>query len=456
MAVTGLSWLGIVRLGLVQTSLGAIVVLTTSTLNRLMVVELALPAIVPGALIAIHHAMQMLRPRMGYGSDVHRRRTPWIIGGMVVLALGGVLAALATALMSVHLSAGLALAVVAFIAIGVGVSACGTTLLVLLAKLTAKERRPAAATTVWLMMIAGFAVTAIVTGKLLDPFSFPRLIAITAGVGILAIAVTVLAVHGIEESASQTTQESDGEKPSFRVALSEVWSDSQARLLTVFIFVSMLAYSLQDLILEPFAGHLFAFTPGQSTALSGVHHGGAFMGMVLVGVAASTIGGRWLGSLRLWTVGGCAASALALVGIALSGLIGPQSPLRLYVMLLGIANGAFSIAAISTMMSMAGRGRDGREGTRMGLWGAAQGIAFGVGGFGGTVLVDVARLLVGPISLAYAIVFLIEAGLFVWAARLAYRIGSQEAPPLTGTLGARHSILAPGLAASAEGRPSNV
>jgi len=429
-ATGGLSWLGIVRLGLVQTSLGAIVVLTTSTLNRLMVVELALPAMVPGALIAIHHAMQLLRPRMGYGSDMHRRRTPWIIGGMVVLALGGLLASLATALMAVNLVAGLALAVIAFVAIGLGVSAAGTTLLVLLAKLTAKDRRAAAATTVWLMMIAGFAVTAVVTGKLLDPFSFDRLIAITAGVGAVAVAVTVIATYRIEESAgrleSPQFRETQEVKPKFKQAISEVWRDPQAKLLTVFIFVSMLAYSLQDLILEPFAGHLFAFSPGQSTALSGVQHGGAFVGMVLVGVAASLIGGRWLGSLKMWTVGGCAASALALVGIALSGFAGPEAPLRLFVGLLGVANGAFSIAAISTMMSMAGRGREGWEGTRMGLWGAAQGIAFGVGGFGGTILVDLARLLVGPIALAYALVFLFEAALFVWAAVLASRIVSSR------------------------------
>jgi MFS transporter, BCD family, chlorophyll transporter len=71
-----LGWLGILRLGLVQSSLGAVVVLTTSTLNRVMVVELALPALVPGLLVALHHALQMLRPRFGYGSDVGGRRTP--------------------------------------------------------------------------------------------------------------------------------------------------------------------------------------------------------------------------------------------------------------------------------------------------------------------------------------------------------------------------------------------
>ena len=71
--MTGLGWLGIVRLGLVQTALGAIVVLTTSTMNRVMVVELALPAMLPGALVALHHAVQLLRPRLGHGSDVGGR-----------------------------------------------------------------------------------------------------------------------------------------------------------------------------------------------------------------------------------------------------------------------------------------------------------------------------------------------------------------------------------------------
>ena len=105
-----LGWFGIVRLGLVQTALGAIVVLTTSTLNRVMVVEYALPAILPGALVALHYAVQLSRPAMGHGSDVGGRRTPWIIGGMACLATGGVLAALATALMARDTLSGILLA----------------------------------------------------------------------------------------------------------------------------------------------------------------------------------------------------------------------------------------------------------------------------------------------------------------------------------------------------------
>jgi len=174
-----LSWFGIFRLGLVQTGLGAIVVLTTSTLNRVMVVELAMPAMLPGALVAIHFALQAFRPAWGHGSDLGARRTPWIAGGMAVLATGGLLAAVATAWMTTHPLFGIALAVAAFCLIGAGVGAAGTSLLVLLAKRSDDSRRAAAATIVWVMMIAGFIVTTAVAGHMLDPFSPMRLIAET-------------------------------------------------------------------------------------------------------------------------------------------------------------------------------------------------------------------------------------------------------------------------------------
>jgi hypothetical protein len=73
-------WFQIIRLGLIQACLGAVVVVTTSTLNRIMVVELALPALLPGFLVAWHYAVQMVRPRMGFGADKGQRSTPWMMG----------------------------------------------------------------------------------------------------------------------------------------------------------------------------------------------------------------------------------------------------------------------------------------------------------------------------------------------------------------------------------------
>lgn len=418
-----LGWTGIVRLGLVQTALGAIVVLTTSTLNRVMVVELALPAMLPGALVAWHYAVQMLRPRLGYGSDVGGRRTPWIVGGMAVLALGGTGAAAATALMEAHRVAGIACAVVAFTLIGVGVGAAGTSLLVLLAKRVDERRRAAAATIVWLMMIAGFVVTASLAGHFLDPFSPARLVQVTAVVCVAAFVLALLAVRNVEGRGAAPPA-GEAAKPAFREALAQVWAEPQARRFTVFVFVSMLAYSAQDLILEPFAGTVFGYTPGESTRLAGMQHAGVLAGMILVALACSGAGRGRFGSLRAWTIGGCIASAAALSAVALAGVVGPGWPLRPTVFALGVANGAFAVAAIGSMMALAGAGRRAREGVRMGLWGAAQAIAFGLGGFLGTVAADLARYLFGAAAPAYASVFAAEAALFLVAAALAAGVGA--------------------------------
>lgn len=441
-------WLSIARLGLIQACLGGIVVLATSTLNRIMVVELALPAVLPGLLVAMHYAVQILRPRMGFGSDRSGRCTPWILGGMAVLACGGLLGSVAVVTMSGSLGTGIALSVLAFLMIGIGVSASGTSVLVLLAKRVAPRRRAGAATLVWLMMIAGFAVTAGIAGHLLDPYSEARLLAVAAGVAAIALVVTMLMLFRLERAVDAHPAEETGPaSEGFRATLTKVWREPAARHFTVFVFISMLAFSAQDLILEPFAGTVFGFTPGETTKLSGLQHSGILCGMLLVALAGSgRIFGRRLGSLRFWTVGGCIASGFALAGLVAAGVAGPGWPLRANVFLLGAANGAFSIAAIASMMRLAGEGEGRREGTRMGLWGAAQALAFGSGGLLGTALSDLARLVIQDTALAYAVVFGLEALLFILAARLASQIRepaaggeAQQTPPQPLAPGGAHA-----------------
>jgi BCD family chlorophyll transporter-like MFS transporter len=425
--VKPLGWFGIFRVGLVQTALGAIVVLTTSTLNRVMVVELGLAAMLPGALVAMHYAVQVSRPRLGYGSDLGGRRTPWIIGGMAVLGLGGITAAVATAWMATDPLAGTALAVLAFLLIGIGVGAAGTSLLVLLAKRVTPERRAPAATTVWLMMIAGFAVTAGLAGHFLDPFSLERLVAVTSVVCGSAFLLTLVAIYDVEGRGTPEATDAGaagGQEPGppFRHALAEVWSESRARRFSIFVFVSMLAYSGQELIVEPFAGTVFGLTPGQSTQLAGVQNTGMLVGMILV-----AIGARRYGTLNGWTIGGCIASAVALVALAAGGFFADEWPLQASIFALGMANGAFAVAAIGSMMALVAAGRERREGVRMGLWGAAQAVAFGAGGFLGTMGVDVMRALVSLPAVAYGTVFVSQAVMFLVATVLAARVGHTAA-----------------------------
>jgi len=422
-------WISIVRLGLVQAAIGAIVVMTTSTLNRIMVVELALPASLPGLLVAIHYFVQVIRPRMGFESDIGAKRTPWIIGGIGLLALGGFGAAIATTLMGVNLIIGIAAAIVAFFFIGIGVSMSGTSLLALLAKGVSDDRRAAAATTVWLMMIFGFALTSGIAGKFLDPYSPEKVILISGIISSIACVLTVLALYKLEGHELENKPISSEKKTPFRKALADILADSDTRKFTIFIFLSMFAFSAQDLILEPFAGIVFKYSLGETTSLSGIQHSGVLTGMLLVAICGSSRLRPYFGSLRSWMIYGCLASALAMFGLVLAGIVEGAWPLKLNVFVLGLANGAFSIAAIASMMRLAVVGGSGKEGVRIGLWGGAQAIAFGMGGLLGAGASDLARSIFANPAFAYSSVFFIEAILFIASAYMASQVESKTSSP---------------------------
>ncbi len=424
----GLGWLSIVRLGLVQAALGAIVVLTTSTLNRVMIVELGLAAVIPGLLVGLHYGVQITRPVWGHKSDTGRSRTHWILGGLALLAIAGTGAAATTLLFEQSFLAGILAAILAYLLIGIGIGASGTSLLALIAMKTAVERRAAAATITWMLMISGIIVTSIVVGAQLDPYSHERLIAVTAATGVVAFCIGLLGVAGMEKKPSVDRQEEHATTTSFRESLQDVLEDREARLFTLFIFLSMLAFATQDLILEPYAGLLFGMTPGETTGLSGTQHAGVLLGMILVGVSGAFFGKRYLHLPRHFITGGCFGSAVALAALALSTQSAPLWPLEINIFLLGATNGAFAVAAVGTMMILAGQGRKSNYGMRMGVWGAAQAIAFGLGGVLGTVALDLGRWLTASDALAFAAVFTIEASLFLVSAIVATRIGR---PPLT-------------------------
>jgi BCD family chlorophyll transporter-like MFS transporter len=415
---TFMSWFDIIRLGVVQATLGCVVVFTTVTLNRVMVVELALPAALPGTLVALHYILQVLRPRLGFGSDLGGRRTPWIIGGMALLAGGGIAAAAATTVMAHNLPLGIALAVAAYTAIGIGVGAAGTTVLVLMAKQVAPERRGAAATIVWVMMIFGIVLTSIVTSQILHPFSLSVLLITAAKLSGSAFIIACLAVWRIEPREAATPTPAAAQQP-FLTALGEIWREQRARRFALFVFLSMLAYGAQELILEPFAGAIFGLTPAQTAGLTGLQHGGVMAGMLLVGIGSLLIGKSRVQAMRFWTIGGCIGSSLALLALAFAGFAGTLWALKPVLAVLGIANGAFAVSAIGAMMGLAAEGAGTRAGVRMGLWGAAQALAFGAGSLLGPGASDLFKILLGSPAPAYAAVFCCQAFLFLAAARLA-------------------------------------
>jgi BCD family chlorophyll transporter-like MFS transporter len=265
------------------------------------------------------------------------------------------------------------------------------------------------------MMIFGIAVTAGVSGQLLAPFSFERLVAVTAAVCVIAAILAAIAAKGAwGMQRPPLTAPAVAEGASFGETIRDALRDPTTRRFAFFVFAAMLAYSAQDLILEPFAGRVFNMTPGESTKLGGIQHGGVMLGML----GAAILSARF-GSLRIWAAAGCVASAAALLVLANSPWIGGVPLLQGTVFALGVANGVFAVGAIGSMMAMTAADTTRGTGIRLGVYGAAQAIAYGVGSLGGGVASDITIATMGDAARGYVAVFAFEAVLFIVAAFMA-------------------------------------
>ena len=429
-----MNWFSILRLGLIQLCIGSSVVIPLSTLNRLMKVELALPATIAGFLIALHYAVQLTRVNWGYLSDKTQNRSQWIIFGMLILGIGGVLASASIPLIESNFAYGIMLALFSYTLIGFGVGAAGTPLLALLASYSSKSQKGFAASVTFLMMILGLAITGITAGIILDPYSHQKLIKITTSLAIITNILSYLSLKNLEKTlrnnADVRTPNAINYSEPFLEGIKKVWMEREARLFTIFIFISMGAFSMQDPILEPFAGEVFGFAVGESTKLDGFHKIGTLIGIILIilclskfriGFASlSIVKNERLGSEKFWLITGCLFSALSLFIISLLGLT-YRDPgiLNSVVFLFGISNGVFTAGILGTMLHLASRGSgDNNTGTRMGIWGAAQAYATMIAVFFSTVLVDILGLMMNSLPNVYGIVFLTAASFFIAAAFL--------------------------------------
>jgi BCD family chlorophyll transporter-like MFS transporter len=401
-----LGWGGIIRLCLVNAAIGGMAALPVNLFNRLMTVELALPALLPGLLVALHYAVQISRPVWGHRSDAKGGRTPFILGGTLCVGLGLIATAWGIAYAP---STGIALIVwvLAYMAIGFGIGAAGTSFLALLATASSDQRKGAAAMVAWLMLIAGAIFASIGTGIALKPYSSERLMQVVPVVAAIAFLVALIGTWRVEGRLGAAPEP---EAPSLGLALRATWNDPAAKAFTGFVFLSIFAFYLSELILEPFAGHIHGLTPDASTKLSGGKDGASLAGMIAAGLL-STFG---IGSLRGWAVIGCVISAIGLFGL------GAGAPLVAFTVVLGLGNGLFVIGAIGSMMRLAAE-REGATGTRMGVFGAAQAIAAGLAGLVATGTLDLARIAFSDAA-AYGLVFGLEAVLFLAAALVALRL----------------------------------
>jgi MFS transporter, BCD family, chlorophyll transporter len=170
----------LLRLSLFQVSVGMAMVLLTGTLNRVMIVELAVPAWLVGLMVSLPLVFAPLRAFIGFKSDTHRsflgwRRVPYIWFGTLLQFGGFAIMPFALLVLSgdthgpvIYGQAGAALA---FLLVGAGLHTTQTAGLALANDLAPAEARPRVVALLYVMLLVGMLVSALVFGALLRDFT---------------------------------------------------------------------------------------------------------------------------------------------------------------------------------------------------------------------------------------------------------------------------------------------
>ncbi|NCP19112.1 MAG: BCD family MFS transporter [Erythrobacter sp.] len=376
----------LLRLALFQVSVGMATVLLTGTLNRVMIVELSIPAGLVATIIAIPLLVAPLRALIGHKSDQHRsllgwRRVPYIWLG-TMLQFGGLsIMPFALLLLSdpAHTSMGVAASALAFLLTGAGLHTTQTAGLALATDLAPEDKRPRAVALLYVMLLAGTMLSALIIGTLLAEFTPTRLVQVIQGAAAVTLVLNIAALWKQEPRGSSLAP-SDPPGPSFAVLWRGFIAEERtARLLTA-IGIGAAAFAMQDALLEPYGGEILNLSVGTTTTLTGAWAAGALTGFCLAGRSLSH-GGDPLRLAGTGLVAGITAFLLVLFAAPF------QSTLLLFAgaLAIGLGLGLFSVGTLTETMSRARGAENGSSaGLALGAWGAVQascaGFAIALGG----------------------------------------------------------------------------
>jgi len=395
----------ILRMALFQLGFGLVSVLVLGVLNRVMFAELGLPATLIGFLLAIPSIISPLRLWLGYLSDSHPilgyRRLPYILSGMVLAVvgvLGGTLGALAIPRAVVW---GVMGTVVAFLVYGMGKNAMATAFQALIADTFDERQRPQATAMLQSAFILGIVGGSVGLGKLLDPYSPERLIAIVVGVALLAILLSALGCLGVETTgeAVEAISRRVREVP-FGPTLRRTLGNPQVRLFFLFVGAILIATLSQDIFLEPYGAKVFHMSVGQTARLNMYWGTGTLGALMLCGILlVNRLGRKRVAGMGLVVV------ALAFSGLIVAGNTGQRGLFVGMVLLLGIGSG---MSASGTLTMMVDLTTPERAGLLMGTWTIAHQLAEVVGNLLGGLVIDGIFAFSGSYLAAFGTLFGLE------------------------------------------------
>jgi len=391
-ASDGLPLPQLLRMSLFQISVGMAAVMLLGTLNRVMIVELSVPAAIVAAMIAIPVLVAPFRALLGFKSDNYRsaigwKRVPylwfgtlWQFGGLAIMPMALLVLAGDTAIAASDF--GQAAAALAFLLTGLGMHMTQTAGLALAADRASDETRAKVVSLLYVMYLLGMAFSAIIIGALLSDYTPLLLVQVVQGTAVVTIVLNLIALWKQEKMSPMTKAERKGPLPMFITAWSDFTKESGVLRMIIVVFLGTMAFNMQDVLLEPYGGEILGLSVSTTTLLTALWATGALIGL---GLAA-----RWLSSgidpFRM-------ASRGILIGIVAFTAVIFAAPMGSPVMffagaaLIGLGSGLFAVSTLTAAMTVKVTGLAGR-GLALGAWGAAQATGAGLSIFIGGTLRD--------------------------------------------------------------------
>ena len=369
----------LIQLSFFQISVGIVFVLLVGTLNRVMIVELGVSSSLVAIMVAIPLVFAPFRALIGFRSDTHKsaigwRRIPYLWIGSLLLFGGLATMPFALILLSGDTHWPRFFAVIAtafsFLLVGSGAQIVQTAGLALATDVVDEPLRPRVVALMYSMLLLGMIVSGAILSSLLEPFSQIKLIQVIQGVAVLTFVLNMLALWKQETRDPNKTKKSQNH-PTFTMVWNEFTSDQKVRRFFLALAIGTIAFSMQDVILEPYGGEILNMSVGETTLLTTFSSSGAFLAF---GVAAWILN-KSINPNRLAAFG-------ALVGIIGFSFIVFSEPTQLIalflvgVFIIGFGGGLFSISCLTAAMHIQSGGFSGLV---LGTWGAIQALSMGAG-----------------------------------------------------------------------------
>ncbi len=407
----------LLRLSLFQISVGMAIALLNGTLNRVMIVELGVPTWLVALMVSLPLVFAPLRALIGFRSDTHRsvlgwRRVPYIWFG-TLLQFGG-LAIMPFALIVLSGDSngpaifGQVGAALAFLLVGAGLHTTQTAGLALATDLAPPDSRPRVVALLYVMLLVGMLVSALAFGAILADFGQVKLIQVIQGAGLATMVLNLIALWK-QEARNPSSTALDRPRPAFGPSWQAFIAGGRASRLLVAVGLGTAAFSMQDILLEPYGGQILHLSVGATTALTALLALGSLTGFALAGRAL----GRGSDPHRLAAMGAL-AGLLAFTAVLFAAPLESAGLFRVGTVLIGFGGGLFAVGTLTAAMALAD---SGQSGLALGAWGAVQATAAGIAiAFGGAVRDLVAGMaeqgLLGPAltgpSAGYGVVYNIE------------------------------------------------